>query len=134
MLRWNGVRKKLYGEFVEALRDMAMNYLLRGARNHRVVSYELWEVLCGYTSYSLIRLESDNCIAFLHANLAEFYVANMLMQEAFSPECKIKDCVQLFKSPLLRKILKEMVTEEDKQRLLQRVLDSKFTVYFGMPP
>lgn len=55
------------------------------------------------------------------------------MEEAFSPDCKNKDCVQLFKSKLLRKILKEMVTEDDKRRLMGRVLNSKYSVYFGMP-
>lgn len=133
-LRMNGVRHRLYEELREYLKEMALSQLLRGLRSHRILSYELWEVLCGYTEYSMIRLESDNCMAYLHSNLAQFYTAIILMEEAFNPECKLKDCVQLFKSQMLRKILKELVTAEDKQRLMQRVLDSKYTVYFGLPP
>lgn len=38
-IRWNGVRKTLFKEFVGYIKEMALNQLLRNQRNHRVLSY-----------------------------------------------------------------------------------------------
>jgi hypothetical protein len=73
-LKRRGLYRSIEKQLLSILRELSLNYVIRGKRIARLPSFDLWELLNRSNHIGLVRMEEHNGISFIRNKFAYFYV------------------------------------------------------------